>query len=188
MVAAALARAAVAATVLAVLAAPAGAPGEGGRPWYAPDHGKLQLAGNIGFLSPGLGYAWGRRLEGDVFFGWVPEAIGGTDIFSVSGKLTWTPWSIDSRPWAFRPLTAALQLTYTFGDQYELFRPYFIPTALRSALALGADVSRQLGKRTVAIYGELVALDMGLIYWLSDSEALGPEDVFSVAVGVRIDF
>jgi hypothetical protein len=40
----------------------------------------------------------------------------------------------------------------------------------------------------VGIYAELVALDMGLVYWLSDSEALGPEDVFSLAVGVRLDF
>jgi hypothetical protein len=129
MMAAALARTAVAAVALAALAAPAGAAGERGRPWYAPDHTKLQLAGNIGFLSPGLGYAWGRRLEGDVFFGWVPEAIGGTDILSVTGKLTWAPWSVESRPWSFRPFTAALQLTYTFDDQYELLRPYFIPTA-----------------------------------------------------------
>lgn len=189
MTKAALARGVALAVALAAAALPAPAPGDEGRPWYAPDHAKLQLAGNIGFLSPGVGYAWGRRLEGDLFFGWVPEAVGGTDIFSVTGKLTWAPWSIEPRPWSIRPITAALQLTYTFGDQYFVIPDYpFPPTALRAGIALGAEVRRPLGRRSLGIYFELVALDMGLVYWLSNRDALGPTDVFSVAVGARLAF
>jgi hypothetical protein len=176
--------------VAAAAIAAAAAPARGGeRPWYAPDHAKLQLAGNIGFLSPGVGYALGRRIEGDVFFGWVPESIGGADIFSVTGKLVWSPWIVDSGRWSFRPVTGAFQLTYTFGDQYFVIPEFaFTPTALRSGIALGAEATRRVGARTVGLYAELVALDFGLAYWLGNRDALGPTDVFSVAFGARVGF
>lgn len=174
---------------LAALALPAGAVGGETRPWYVPDHAKLQLAGNVGFLSPGAGYALARRLQGDVFFGWVPEAIGGTDIFSVTGKIVWAPWSIASPPWSFRPLTGSAQLTYTFGDRYYIIpSELFVPTALRGGIGLGTEVSRRVAGRSIGIYAELIALDMALAYWLTNTDAIHPQDVFSFALGTRLDF
>jgi hypothetical protein len=155
------------------------------RPWYVPDHAKLQLAGNVGFLSPGVGYAWGRHVEGDAFFGWVPEAFGG-DVFSLTGKLVLSPWEIGDR-WRLRPFTAAVQLTYTFGDPYFVIPPEpFVPTALRAGVAFGAELARRWRGRSVGLYAELVALDLGLAYWLSNRDALGPRDVFSLALGLRL--
>jgi hypothetical protein len=172
----------------ALLATPGAARGGEGRPWYAPDHAKLQLAGNVGFLSPGIGWAPGR-LEVDLFLGWVPEAVGGDDLFSVTGKLTFAPWSVERGRWRARPLTVGLQLGYTFGEQYFVFpRFVFTPTALRSGLALGADVRRRVGRRTVGLYAELVALDVGLVYWASNPRSIGPTDVFSLALGARLAF
>lgn len=159
------------------------------RPWYVPDHGKLQLAGNVGFLSPGAGWALGRRVDIDVLVGWVPEAIGGTDILSITGKVTWAPGAIDAGRWRVHPFTAALQVTYTFGDQYFVVPRFtFTPTALRSGIGLGAAASRPVGARRAGVYAELVALDVPLVYWLSNRDALGPEDVFSLALGARLEF
>ena len=175
--------AAVAATLAATSAAAADA-----RPWYVPDHAKLQLAGNVGFLSPGAGYALGRRVDGDLFLGWVPEAVGGDDVFSVTGKLTLSPWRLEAGRWRIRPFTAALQLTYTFGDSYFVIPDEpFTPTALRAALGFGAAASVPVRGRKVGLYAELVALDVGLYYWLSNRDALSPVDVFSVALGVRVE-
>lgn len=180
-------RALAAAAATALLAAPAGAAAE--RPWYAPDHAKLQLAGNVGFLSPGVGWGLGRRLDVDLFAGWVPEAVGGTDIFSVTGKVTWAPWSLVAGSWRVRPLTTSVQLTYTFGDQYFVVPPFFFtPTALRSGIGLGAAASRELRGRRVGLYAELVALDVPLGFWIGNPDALGPEDVFSLAIGARLEF
>lgn len=178
-----------AAALALALAAPDAASPDDRRPWYAPHHAKLQLAGNVGFLSPGVGYAWERRLELDVLLGWVPEAIGGVDdIFSVTGKLTYAPWSVERRPWTFRPFTAGFQVTYTFGDQYFVIPPFsFTPTALRAGIALGTEASREIGGRRVGLFAELVALDLGLVYWMSNPDAFGPTDAFSLALGVRID-
>lgn len=185
MLRAPLARAALAGLAAAALLVPS-PPAAATRPWYVPDHAKLQLAGNVGFVSPGLGYAWGRRVEGDVFFGWVPEALGG-DVFSLTGKLVISPWELGDRRWRARPFTAAVQLTHTFGDPYVVIPPEpFLPTALRAGLAFGSELARRWRGRTVGVYAELVALDLGLAYWLSNRDALGPSDVFSLALGVRL--
>jgi hypothetical protein len=167
------------------------------RPWYLPDQAKLQFAGDIGFLSPGLGYSLARgRLEADLFFGWVPRAIGAEDIVSFTGKLTWVPWRIPvERRWYVRPLTLGLQVTYTLGDEYFVTVPsrygpgyYDFPTALRAGIALGGGVGRRLGGaiREVGLYYELVALDAMLFLWARNTRALGPEDVFTLALGVRV--
>jgi hypothetical protein len=180
----------------AALALALDAPPARARPWYAPDQAKLQFAGNVGFLSPGVGYAWAdRRLEADLFFGWVPRAVGGEDIVSFTGKLTWQPWELAiDRRWLVRPLAAALQVTYTLGDDYFVtlpsrYRPHYydFPTALRAGVALGGALARKGSGafREVGLYFELVALDAMLFLWAKNPEAVGPSDVFSLALGVR---
>jgi hypothetical protein len=166
------------------------------RAWYVPDHAKLQLAGNIGFLSPGVGYAFARdRLEADLFLGWVPEAIGGEDLFSVTAKLTWLPWTADVQGWRLRPVTVGLQLTRTFGKGFFVLEPdeyprgyHMLPTALRAGLCLGGVAGKPAwGLEQVGFYYELVALDVMLAFWTTN-RALGFADVFSLALGARVEF
>lgn len=195
-------RATATAALAVALASPCGALGgerdERRRHWAVPDQAKVQLAGNVGFVSPGVGWSWlDRRLEADLFFGWVPRQVGGESIVSLTGKLTLAPWRL--RPgsgWSLRPLTAAVLLTYTFGDEYFLRLPdhyphgyYSAATALRSALALGASVGRrQWGLQELGVYAELVALDAMLALWIANPSGLGPDDVVSLALGVRAAF
>ncbi len=170
-----------------------------GRPWYLPDHAKLQFAGSIGFISPGVGWAWGgRKVEADVFLGWVPEVVGGEDIYSATGKLAWQPLSFGgARGWLVRPVSAGLQVTYTFGSRYFVRQPsrfgpdyYDFPTALRTGVALGGNAAiRTRGAvREIGVYWEVVALDVMLFLWARNPRALGPEDAFTVALGVRAGF
>ena len=79
--------------------------------WYLPDQTKVQLAGWIGFVSPGVGYSWfDRRLEADLFFGWVPPPLGGEHITSFTSKITWLPLrlAVDDRV-TVHPLTLSAQ-------------------------------------------------------------------------------
>jgi hypothetical protein len=126
----------------------------------------------------------------------VPAAVGGEDIVSFTGKLTWLPWEVPlDRRWLLRPLTLGLQLTYTLGDEYFIDDPsrygpnyYDVPTALRAGIALGGVVGRRGGGRIreLGVYWELVAIDTMLFSWMRNPDALGPIDVFSLALGVRM--
>jgi hypothetical protein len=184
----------LAAVVLAWLLA--GGVARADRPWYAPDQAKLQLAGSIGFLSPGAGWAWlDRRLEADLFFGWVPPPLGGENIFSLTSKLTFRPFRVTWGAWELRPVTAAIQLTYTFGDDYWVFLPsdypdgyYVLPTALRAGLALGASAGRPMwGFEQVGVYAELVAIDTALWLLEHNRRALDLGDVVTLALGLRVE-
>lgn len=170
------------------------------RPWFVPDHGKLQLAGQIGFLSPGIGYELaGRRIHLDLLFGWVPEAVAGDDIYPLTGKLTYAPWSLNAGSrWRVEPMRAALQLTYTFGSQYFTRLSdrypsgyYDLPSAWHTGVALGAAVARRARgerRREVGLYWELVALPLQLREWRKNPDVLDANDIFSFAVGVTVGF
>lgn len=165
------------------------------RAWYLPAQAKLQLAGNIGFISPGAGWAWlHRKLTADVFFGWVPEAFGG-DVYSTTAKLTWRPWAVHAGRLELRPITGALQLTYTFGGDYFVTQPsrfpsdyYPLPTALRSAVAFGSALSsRAWSGARLGVYYELVALDLMVNAWARNS-SVSLAEIFSLAVGLSAEF
>jgi hypothetical protein len=167
------------------------------RPWYVPHHAKLQFAGNVGFFSPGVGYALAReRLELDLFLGWVPEAVGGRDIWSVTGKLTWLPWTRETRGWSFHPVTAGVQLTNTFGEHFFIREPagfprgyHMLPTALRAGVTLGGTAATPWrGLERVRFYYELVAVDVMLAFWIRNRSALDADDVVSLALGARFEF
>ena len=50
-----------------------------------PDHIKIQYAGGMGFISIGAGYSTkNQKLEGDLYYGYLPESIGGVSIHSIS--------------------------------------------------------------------------------------------------------
>jgi len=167
------------------------------RAWYVPDQAKLQLAGNAGFISPGVGWAWrDRQVTADVFFGWVPEHFGG-DVYAVTGKVTWRPWAVElGRDLELRPITGALQLTYTFGSDYFVKQPsrypsgyYEIATAIHSGVAFGSALSwRARNGSRVGVYYELVALDMMLNAWIRNRSSISLDDVFSFAIGASLEF
>lgn len=128
----------------------------------------------------------------------MPPAFGGVTVTSLTGKLSWMPWTAGvGRRWAVRPLGVALQVNYVLGDRFFTRLPSHLPdgyydfaTAVRAGVALGGAVVRRNGGtlREVGVYWELVALDVMLVAWARNPRALGPEDVFSLALGVRVGF
>jgi hypothetical protein len=186
------------AAALSTSAHPARADAELRKPWYVPDHSKLQLAGWIGFVSPGAGYSWfDRRLEADLFLGWVPPPLGGEHIVSLTSKLTFLPLRLGvGEGVTVQPLALSFQMTYTLGREYWIREPsrypsenyYPLPSALRGGVGVGGDVGRALGKlERVSLYYELVALDVMLGFWIGNTRALGPSDAFSLALGLRFE-
>jgi hypothetical protein len=94
------------------------------------------------------------------------------------------------------PLTLSTQVTYTFGSEYWVFEPSKYPTPDYSRLppARGAGcggggaVGRPLlGLERVSLYYELVALDLMVGYWIGNGESLGASDLFSLALGLRLE-
>jgi len=165
------------------------------RAWYLPDQLELQFAGEIGFLSPGVGYNWLEdRLEADALFGWVPAAVGGIDVYAATLKVTYLPFALGEHP-RIEPLTVGIFGTYAFGDQFFLYPPSQYPehywrfqTALRFGGFFGAAASLPVGRMRVRLYGELMMHDLDFLRWTSDTESVSLVDVFAAALGLKLFF
>ena len=163
-----------------------------------PDHVKVQYAGGIGFTSVGLGYqSRNDRLEGDFYYGYVPKSVGGVYIHTVSSKLTWHPIKkIALKSVEFRPLSAGVTLSYTFGKQYFLFWPenypytyYDFPTALHTGVFIGGRVDKPFKSgRRVGLYYELGSNDREITSFIQNGRSLRLTDILNLALGIRTSF
>ncbi|RYY60248.1 MAG: hypothetical protein EOO05_10555 [Chitinophagaceae bacterium] len=155
-----------------------------------PDHVNLQFAGAIGFVSAGVGYETkNHRLQGDFFYGYVPESVGGVEIHSVTAKMTWAAITRQVRPdlrvdW----LTTGVFLNYVFGKQYFLFDPeeypfsyYGFPTAANVGISLGG----QAFYHKLGVYYELGTTDRYVMSFIQNSGSLSFADLFNLGLGVK---
>ena len=166
-----------------------------------PDHVKLQFAGSIGFLSLGAGYETGnKKFEFDLFYGYVPESVGGVEIHTLTGKTTFLPFKeSNNKSVTVSPLTLGAYVAYTFGDQYFLFAPekyplsyYDYPTALHAGVFLGGRITKHAKKKQlfsrVGLYYEIGTTDKEFISYYHNMEALNFTDILNVGIGIKGSF
>lgn len=79
-----------------------------------PAHFKIQYAGNMGFMSVGVGWDYGRRRqwETDIMIGYIPRYATDQGKITFSFKQNYIPWSfqIKNSNWAFEPLECGIYL------------------------------------------------------------------------------
>lgn len=166
-----------------------------------PDYIKLQYAGGTGFVSFGAGYTnKNQKLEGDLFYGYLPESIGGVRIHSISIKLNWIPiHSVATKKYELEPLMTGLLINYSFGKQYFSFDPpnypyryYSFPTAIHSAVFLGSRAGIKFPTKSflqrLSLYYEILSFDREIISLLSNPKSLHITDILTLSLGTRISF
>ncbi|MGK7392075.1 MAG: hypothetical protein ACNS60_17110 [Candidatus Cyclobacteriaceae bacterium M2_1C_046] len=168
--------------------------------FFRPDHAKIQFAGNIGFLSAGVGYEIAQEKgEVDLMVGYLPESIGGVDIITANLKAGYYPWKINfSENYTYEPVYGGIYLSYSFGSEYYLTLPehypegyYWWPTALRGGLYIGGRLSKDVALGEIdrlGLYYELGTYDLKLISVLQNLEYFSITDALDLAIGVRVKF
>ena len=166
-----------------------------------PDYIKLQYAGGAGFVSVGAGYSSkNQKLEGDLFYGYVPKSIGGVRIHSISLKFNWIPiHSVEIKKYQVEPLTMGLLINYSFGKQYFSFDPpyypyryYSFPTAIHSAIFFGGRAGIKVPTKSfihrLSFYYEILSFDREIISLVSNPKSLHIPDIVTLSLGTRISF
>jgi len=166
-----------------------------------PDHINIQYAGGTGFIAVGAGYSnKNQRLEADLYYGYLPESIGGVSIHSISAKFVWIPISVvRGKKNILEPLTTGLVVNYSFGKQYFSFDPpnypyryYSFPTAIHSALFLGSRVGFNFPTNTfvrrLSLYYEILSYDREIISLVSNPKSLHITDIITLSLGVKLNF
>jgi hypothetical protein len=161
--------------------------------WLVPDHAKVQFAGGIGFLSAGLGYeSKNKKFQTDFYYGYVPENVGGINIHSATGKLTWIPLALNlKRNFRLDILTTGLLINYAFGDQYFFLSPEYYPLkyyGVPSALHLGLFVGGGIRWKKLGAYYELGTIDRELSSYVTNARSLSFFDIWNLGIGLRYQF
>ena len=103
------------------------------RHWAAliPTHTKLQFAGNMGLLSFGFGWDYGKRnqWETDLLFGFVPKYESDKAKATFTLKQNYIPWSLQIKESRFsaEPLACGLYFNTVFGDEFWVSEPERYP-------------------------------------------------------------
>lgn len=172
--------------------------------WEAliPTHTKLQFAGNMGLLSIGTGWDYGKRnqWETDILFGFLPKYESKRAKITFTLKQNYIPWSLTVKngPWAIEPLACGLYFNTVFGEEFWVHEPdrypkgyYGFSSKIRTHAFLGQRVTwdipphLRIGARGITWFYELSTSDLYLISAITN-KYLKPKDYLSLSFGMKL--
>lgn len=162
----------------------------------------MQYAGNMGFMSIGIGWDYGKQKqwETNLMFGYLPK------ISSHRGKLTMTlkenylPWSMYLKQgWMLEPLSCGLYLNTVFGSEFWDNQPsrypdkYYEPlnTKVRIHVFLGQRITKIIpaNKRkflkSISAFYEVSACDLYLRLLVMEKK-VRLQDIMCLSVGIKM--
>lgn len=174
------------------------------RPDLVPDAVILQHAGSIGYFSIGGSYEAFKNKRGnvDVLYGFVPESKGGP-LHIITAKFAYRPFVLNlGETITIHPVNPGMFFSYTFDkklsfmfDKDQYGKGYYgWSEALRAHLSLSQEIhlnKRPFEGRTlkgVILYSEFNVSDLYLASWIQNPQALSPDDVSKLGVGVKVKF
>lgn len=168
-----------------------------------PTHAKTQFAGNMGLLSFGTGWDYGKRnqWETDLLFGFIPKYSSKKAKVTMTLKQNYMPWSIDlGKGFSTEPLSCGLYLNTVFGDQFWTSEPerypegyYGFSSKVRFHIYMGQrltydiDPQRRYLAKSVTFFYELSTCDLYMISAVTNSY-LRPRDYLSLSFGLKFQW
>ena len=174
------------------------------RRWEAliPTHTKLQFAGNMGLLSIGTGWDYGRRnqWETDLLFGFLPKYDSDKAKLTFTIKQNYIPWSLQIRQsdFSFEPLSCGLYLNTVFGDEFWVHEPdrypqgyYGFSSKVRFHVFVGQRFTFNIPMRyritakAITLFYEMSTSDLYVVSAFTN-RYLKPKDYLSLSFGIKL--
>lgn len=165
-----------------------------------PTHTKLQFADNMGLLSLGTGWDYGKRnqWETDIFFGILPKYDSKRTKITMTLKQNYMPWSIAlGKEFAVEPLACGMYFNTVFGNEFWTHEPerypkgyYGFSSKVRIHVFLGQRLTYnipprwRLGARAVTFYYEISTCDLYVVSAFTN-KYLKPKDYLSLSFGLK---
>lgn len=174
------------------------------RGWNAliPTHAKLQYAGNMGLLSVGIGWEYGKhkQWETEILFGYLPKYESDRHKFTFTLKENYIPWRLrlKEKPVSIEPLLCGLYFNSIFGDEFWIKEPdrypsgyYGFSSRIRINIFLGQAVTLYLPERKhwtprhISLFYEVSSCDLYIISAFTN-KYLRPRDYLCLSLGLRM--
>jgi hypothetical protein len=167
------------------------------RRWYVPGFVPVQYAGNIGFISTGVGYASRlRNYELALMYGYAPKSMAGAVIQTLTAKNTFPIIRYPLKNNEVLIPYLGLGVSFEIGGNAFFRMPshfpesyYDYPKNLRFLAYGGAKVQHLFdddfyGLRGVELFAEAGTIDLYIWYKVMSHE-IRTNDIFSVAIGAN---
>ena len=166
-----------------------------------PTQTVMQFAGNMGLLSFGVGWEYGRRKQWEthLLFGFLPKYGSSRPKTTMTLKENFIPWSIYlKRGWSVEPLTVGLYFNTVFGDEFWKSQPArypdsyypFLSTKIRLNVFAGQHVeltlphNRRKFVKSITAFYELSTCDLWIRALVQDSH-VRLTDIFGLSLGLK---
>lgn len=163
----------------------------------------IQNAGNMGFMSIGVGWEYGRRgqWETHLLWGFIPKYDSSHAHVTNTLKENFIPWSISFNNWlAFEPLETTIYLNTVYGNEFWRSQPGRYPdkyydmlsTRFRLNVGFGQRLSLSLNPdkyyvKGVTFFYELSSCDL-YIRSLFQGTGINFWDTIGLSLGVKLQF
>ncbi len=137
---------------------------------FAPDYIKLQFAGGIGFISPGVGYSFfNSKLDISLFYSYIPYKFTVDDLHSISLQLTGKllKYKLNDNI-QILPLNIGFFTHHTFGSEYWVRLPdnypkgyYWWYPGINAGVFLGGEIKTKLLSSKTPASGTAFYVRMG---------------------------
>jgi hypothetical protein len=165
-----------------------------------PTQAVSQFAGNMGFLSVGIGWDYGhhRQFETHLMMGFIPKFDSKRAKMTMTLKENYVPWSFElGSGFSVEPLSCGLYVNTVFGHEFWTKEPtkypngyYELSTKLRPSIFIGERVTKNIPKskrkfvKSITAYYEFSATDLN-IYMKCRNSYLRFNDVMSLSFGLK---
>ena len=173
-----------------------------------PTHFVIQNAGNMGILSAGIGWSYGkhRQWETDLLFGYIPKHDSSRGKLTTTLKGNYIPWRIRLNPkaednkgrWNFEPLTCSIYLNTVYGSEFWKSQPgrypdkyyQFMSTKFRLNFALGQRImfkipeSKRRRHSRMSLFYEVSTCDLYIRSMFQDS-SIKLKDILGLSIGLK---
>lgn len=162
----------------------------------------IQNAGNMGFLSAGIGWNYGKhsQWETNLLFGFLPEYKSNRGKVTMTLKQNYIPWSIYLKDgWSIEPLSCGLYFNTVFGSEFWSRQPgrypdkyyEFLSTKIRANVFLGQRITKIIphNKRkkikSITAFYEVSTCDLYIRSMVLD-DYLSIWDIIGLSIGIKI--
>ena len=164
----------------------------------------LQNAGNMGLLSLGIGWNYGRcdQWETHLLVGRMPKYCSTRGKMTMTLKETFIPWRIDiGKGSCLEPLTTGLYINTVYGHEFWKSQPNrypdkyyeFMSTKFRLNVFLGERITKTVPNnrrkfiKSITAFYELSTCDLYIRSMIQDS-SVHLNDIVGLSLGVKLQF
>lgn len=168
-----------------------------------PNLGVLQYAGNIGMVSAGLGWDYGKNDRWETLFlvGYLPKFHADDEDYTFTLKENFVPWRVQCNEWfSFQPACFTLFVNTIFDDEFWTREPSRYPSSyygfssrVRFSIGFGGRINwdipeaRRLHGDRLSLYYELSMCDLQIVSAVPNRE-ITFGDILRLGVGIQYKF